>query len=404
MALPGPAPVDFPEILSKLWWRLDKALTLEDVRLSSQVMLLDAIRNGVTSLVDHHASPNAIEGSLDVIAEAVEQAGVRAVLCYEVSDRDGLQKTRQGIAENVRFLKRTSQEAVAGGRVAGMFGLHASLTLSAETLEACRQAAPDQAGFHIHAAEHEIDQIDSLAKSGLRVIERLDRHGILGPASIAAHAVHVDDHEIDLLAQAGTWVTHQPRSNMHNGVGVARVEDMLERDVRVCLGTDGFASTLWEEAKVAYLLQKAWQRDPRRMSAPDVLKMAVFNNARLIEACFRGLPGLETSGEQVEDAEEYFRAAEYCRAEENFRDFRLGMLAVGARADLILVDVHPFTPLTAGNLPWHILFGFQEGMITTTLVNGRVIMRDRRILTMDEDEISAQARRHAPKVWARVSG
>jgi len=381
MAIPGPAPADFPEILNKLWWRLDKALTLEDVRLSSQVMLLDAIRNGVTSLVDHHASPNVIDGSLDVIAEAVEQAGVRAVLCYEVSDRDGPEKARQGIAENVRFLKRTRQENVAGGRVAGMFGLHASLTLSDETLEACRQAAPDQAGFHIHAAEHEVDQMDSLAKSGLRVVERLDRHGILGPASIAAHAVHVDDHEIELLAQSGAWVTHQPRSNMNNGVGVARVEEMLAKGVRICLGTDGFSSTMWEEAKTAYLLQKAWLRDPRRMSALDVMKMGVTNNARLLEACFR------TEASKIGDG---------------LYPTQFGVLAPGARADLILVDVHPFTPLTAGNLPWQIIFGFQEGMITTTIVDGKVLMRDRKILTLDEKEISAQAREKASLVWARV--
>jgi len=369
LAAPGAAAKDFPEILSKLWWPLDKSLTEADVRSSAEVMLVDAIRHGTTTLIDHHASPNAIDGSLDVIAESVDRSGLRAVLCYEVTDRDGEEKARAGIQENVRFIKRVQQEKVADGRVAATFGMHASLTLSDATLEACRQEAPSGVGFHLHVAEHEVDQYDCLAKTGTRIIDRLQRMDILGPNSIVVHAVHVDAREIDLLAESSTWVTHQPRSNMNNAVGVPEVESMLRAGVRVGLGTDGFSSTMWEEWKTAYLLHKIARRDPRRMSGLDVVQMAVYNNARLAGSFFPGAP--------------------------------LGWITAGAHADLIFVDYHPFTPLNAGNLPWHILFGFHESMVTTTIVAGKVLMRDRVLQTMDEEEIAERARRQAPAVWER---
>ena len=369
MAIPGPAPKDFPEILQKLWWPLDKALTYDDVRASAEVMLVDAIKHGATTLIDHHASPNAIPGSLDGIADVVDRAGVRAVLCYEVTDRNGPAGATAGIEENVRFIERVQREKVAGGRVGALFGLHASLTLSEATLDACRQAAPDGVGFHIHVAEHESDEYDSLAKSGLRVVDRLYKHELLSPRSIVAHAVHVDAREVSILEETGAWVTHQPRSNMNNGVGVAQVESLLRAGIRVCLGTDGFSSTMWEEWKTAYLLHKVWNRDPRRMSGTDVARMAVYNNAWLAGHFFPGAP--------------------------------VGVLLPGAHADVIFVDYHPHTPLTAGNLPWHIIFGFHESMVTTTIVAGKVLMRDRRLLTLDEAEIAARALAQAPAVWQR---
>lgn len=363
MAIPGAAPKDFPEILEKLWWPLDKALDEESVRASAQVHLADAIRHGTTTVIDHHASPNFIDGSLDVIAEEVNRAGLRAVLCYEVTDRDGPEKAQAGIRENVRFMKQ------AEGQMAATFGLHASLTLSDETLAACRAACPEESGFHIHLAEHEADEYDSQAKSGLRAAERLKKHGILGPKTLAAHGVHLDAAEMKVLAETGTWLSHQPRSNMNNGVGVARVEEMLRIGIDVCLGNDGFSQTMWEEMKTAYLLHKVHHRDPRRMNGMDVMQMGVRNNAALAGMFFSGKT--------------------------------FGVLAAGAVADIILVEYQPNTPLTTGNLPWHILFGFNESMVTTTIVGGRLLMKDRQLLTMDVEAVHAQARELAPNVWSR---
>lgn len=369
MAIPGSAPRDFPDILRKLWWPLDKSLTEEDVRYSALVSLIDAVRHGTTTLIDHHASPNFIGGSLDVIAEAVEQSGLRAVLCYEVTDRDGEAKARAGIEENVRFLRRTQAESVADGRVAATFGLHASLTLSEATLDACREAAPEGVGFHIHVAEHQADEYDSLAKSGKRVVDRLQAHEMLGPLSIVVHGVHIDAREMALLAETGTWLTHQPRSNMNNAVGAAQVEAMDRIGVRVCLGNDGFSNAMWEEWKAAYLLQKVWHRDPRRMPGDQVVKFAIYNNAALAGSFFPPAP--------------------------------IGVIAAGAHADIILVDYHPTTPLSAANLPWHILFGFHESMVTTTIAAGKLLMRDRALLTLDEAAITARSRELALAAWER---
>jgi putative selenium metabolism protein SsnA len=366
MAIPGDPPKDFPEILELLWWRLDKALTLDDVRFSALVCLIDAIKHGTTTLIDHHASPGAIEGSLDVIAEAVEQSGLRACLCYEVTDRDGPEKAKAGIEENLRFIQsavRNSQSAITA-----TFGLHASLTLTDATLEACRNA--HDGGFHIHAAEHEADQFDSLKKSGSRVVDRLHKFGILGPRSIVAHAVHIDPREAELLRETKTWVTHQPRSNMNNAVGAANVEELLRLGVKIGLGNDGFSNAMWDEWKAAYLYHKAARRDPRRMSGAAVAEMAVTNNSALANVFFPLAP--------------------------------IGVLAPGAFADVIFVDYHPTTPMTVDNLPWHILFGFENSMVTTTICGGKVLMKDRQLLFLDEAEITARSRELAKKVWERV--
>lgn len=369
MAIPGAPPKDFPEILEKLWWPLDRSLREEDIRYSALVMLVDAIKHGTTTLIDHHASPNAIDGSLDLIAQAVLESGLRAVLCYEVTDRDGEEKAKAGIRENLRFIHRMRTEKERSHRLAATFGLHASLTISDSTLDACRQAVPEGVGFHLHVAEHEIDQYDSLAKSGLRVVDRLFAHGILGPQSIIVHAVHVDAAEVCRIAETGTWVTHQPRSNMNNGVGIGDVEAMLRAGVKVCMGTDGFSSTMWEEWKTAYLVHKVWRRDPRRMPATELVQMGVYNNARLANLFFPAAP--------------------------------LGVLVPGAYADLIFVDYHPHTPLTPDNLPYQIVFGFNESMITTTIASGVVLMRNRQLTTLDEEQIASRARELAPQVWAR---
>jgi|SRR5271157_24120 len=369
LPIPGAAPQDFPEILQKLWWKLDKSLTAQDVYYSALVSLIDAVKHGTTTLIDHHASPNAISGSLDEIARAVEQTGVRAVLCYEVTDRDGQIKAKEGIEENRRFIEFVNKNHPSDGKLGAMFGLHASLTLSDATLTACRESAPDDGGFHIHVAEGSIDEYDSLAKSGLRVVDRLAKSGILGKKSIAVHAIHIDTREIELLAETGTWVTHQPRSNMNNAVGISSVESMMRAGVKVGLGNDGFSNAMWEEWKTAYFVHKLWQRDPRQMPATNVVQMAVYNNSELVKAV---LPGTQ-----------------------------IGMLKPGAEADIIFVDYHPFTPVTVDNLPWHIIFGFLESMISTTIVGGKVLMENHQLTILDEKEIAEQALKLAPDVWHR---
>lgn len=367
MSVPGDPPKDFPEILERLWWRLDRALTPEDVRYSALGALVNAVRQGTTTLIDHHASPQCVDGSLDVIAAAVRQSGVRCVLSYEVTDRNGADEARAAIAENMRFTAQCKRQP--DPLLAASFGLHAGLTLSDATLGACAGANP-HGGFHVHVAEHEADEYHSLQSYQRRVVDRLQAFGILGARSIAAHCVHIDMAEAVLLRDTQTWVTHQPRSNMNNAVGVADVEGLLRAGVRVALGNDGFSNAMWDEWKTAYLLHKAWHRDPLRAGGSVIVQMAVENNAALAGVFFPQAP--------------------------------LGVLAAGAFADMILVDYHAPTPLTAGNLPWQILFGFDAGMVTTTICGGKVLMRDRELLFLDEAQIAARSRELAAAVWQRV--
>ena len=368
MGIPGPAPKDFPDILERLWWRLDRALGEEDVKYSALVCLADAIKHGTTTLIDHHASPNALPNSLDQIADAADMAGVRVATCYEVTDRNGLEEAQAGIAENVRFLKAAKERS--SGLLAATFGLHASLSLSDETLADCVAAAKDlNTGFHIHVAEHEADEYDSLEKYGKRVVARLADAGMLGPKSILAHCVHVDPAEMALIRATGTWVTHQPRSNMNNAVGAADIEGMLRLGIPLCLGNDGFSNNMWAEWKTTYLMHKQAHRDPRRANGMDIVQMAIHNNAALTGIFWPELP--------------------------------IGKLAVGAAADVIFVDYHSTTPLNVGNLPWHIIFGFESSLVTTTIVAGKVLMRDRQLLTLNEAEITARSRELSADVWAR---
>ena len=365
MYIPGEPAKDFPEILQKLWWPLDRSLDLHGVQSSAEVCLVDAVRNGTTTLIDHHASQSAIDGSLDAIAAAVDASGLRSVLCYEVTDRDGPAAAQAGISENVRFASRLSGADSSSARVAATFGLHASMTLSDETLETCRSESDR---FHVHAAEHPADAWDSLSRSGRPTVERLHSFDITGAKSIFAHCIHIDAWEMALLRETRTIVSHQPRSNMNNAVGAANIPVMLRGGMPVCLGNDGFSNDMFAEMKVTDQLHKVSSGDPRTLGADKVMQMAVHNNRALAGAFF---------------------------------DRPVGVLAPGAFADLILLDYYPTTPLHSDNLPWHILFGISGGHVHSTICHGQVLMRDRALLTLDEEAITARSRERAQETWER---
>jgi len=337
------------------------------------VFACDAIRHGTTTVVDHHASPHAIAGSLDLIADAMTQAGLRACLCYEVTDRDGLDKADQGIRENERFIRRCQAAGSGCGQFSGMMGLHASMTLSDATLESASGAARDLGvGCHIHVAEDKADVADSLCRSGTGVVERLARAGVLGPQSIAAHCVHVGVPEVGLLRSTGTRVVHNPRSNMNNAVGTAPLPALLAAGIPVGLGNDGFSMDMFQEMKAAYLVHKQVSGDPRTMGADELMQMQWGNNAALARALWGG---------RTEDA---------------------GGISLGARADLAILDYLSPTPITSGNLPWHVIFGIDGKHVRTTIAAGTVLMRNRRMLALDEQRIYAQARETAARLWARL--
>ncbi len=366
LALKDDPPVDFLEILQRLWWRLDKALTLEDVRSSALVPLTRALRAGVTTIIDHHASPNAVRGSLDVIAEAALAVGVRACLCYEVSNRDGGKAAVAGIEENVAFLERC--RADADGMLAGLFGLHASMTLDDDLLHRCAEAGQAlDAGFHIHVSESHFDPDDSLARCGKRTVRRLHDAGVLGERSICAHCIHVDEDELEVLARTGTNVVHNPQSNMNNAVGRADVPRMLALGICVGLGTDGMSAGMLDDVRLVNLLHRHGTGDPR-VGFAEAGKLLLENNRRI--------------------AGRYF-------------DKPVGVLAPGAKADVITMDYRPPTPLTADNFTGHLLFGLPSARVTHAVVDGRLRLRDGVVLGEDETAVAAEAQARAARVWER---
>jgi putative selenium metabolism protein SsnA len=359
---------DFMGVLRNLWWRLDRALTTEDCYQSALVALIDSVRHGTTTLIDHHASPGAVGGSLDAVARAVGESGLRACLCYEVSDRDGAKVAQQGLAENVHFIRRC--QAHGGPGLRALFGLHASFTLSDRTLEdAASLGHALEVGFHIHAAEARADQQAARRRSRTGVIGRLSRFGVLGRRSIAAHCVHVSPREIACLAETGTAVVHNPQSNLNNAVGIAAVVEMVRRGVLVGLGTDAMTANMLEEARAALWAQHHASADPS-CGFGEVTGALFGGNARIAGRIF----GL-----------------------------RLGEIRKGCAADLAIFDYDPPTPLTDGNALGHALFGLSQAQVDTTIVGGRVLMERRQLkLDIDEARVNARARELARKLWQRM--
>jgi len=363
MAPPGEPASNFVEILQRLWWKLDKALSEEDITLSTQIPLIECIRNGTTTIIDHHASPSMRDGSLDLIEKAVREAGLRASLCYEVSDRN---EPGAGIAENERFIKKVGK---GDGQIAAMMGLHASFTVSDETVETCVGIAEDAGvGCHIHVAEDAADREDSITKYGTLTVNRLQGLGVTGDQSIFVHCVHIDESEMGILADTKTNVVHNPESNMNNAVGVTKLLKLLEKGVLVGLGTDGMSSDMLAQMRCAYLLHRLDNRDPRVafVEAPQLL---LQNNA-------------EIAGRQF--------------------GISLGEIAEGGHADLAIIDYWPPTPLNEANFLGHLIFGLVDATVDTTVCRGKILMRNKKIISLDEERIAARSRELAPKMWKRL--
>ena len=358
---------NFVEVLENLWWKLDRALDMEDVYYSAMIPLARCIRSGTTTIIDHHASPSAITGSLARIGDAVVEAGIRASLCYEVTDRNGADGARAGVAENRAWLERC---AAADGMLHGLVGVHAAMTVGAETLTACVDLAREHdSGLHIHVAEDKADQNDSLSKYQQRVIERIDLAGGLGPKSIAVHCIHIDDHEIALLKDSDTIVVHNPQSNMNNAVGCADVPKLLAAGIRVGLGTDGMTSNMLEEARASLFVRHHVAGDPAT-GFGETVQMLFDNNAAIASSLFGR---------------------------------KLGVLEAGAAADVVVRDYRPFTPASPDNVFGHILFGAAAEAVDTTICAGKVLLRSGQLTTLDSAAISNQTLARTPATWARVA-
>ena len=351
-------PHDFVEILQRVWWRLDRALDEGSVRASALVGAMEALLAGTTTLVDHHASPNAIDGSLGVVADAFQSLGLRSVVCYEVSDRDGPERARAGVEENRRFL--TGKH---GPLVRGMVGAHASFTLSDETLASCVEVSrATGAGIHVHAAEDAADELDSQARFGKSVAERLRDAGALKANALLAHCVHLDENECKLVREAGTTVAHNARSNMNNGVG----RTPLAALGAVAVGTDGIGADMFEESRIGFFRLRE-----DTLEAPYDWPLArLAEGARLAGGIF-GEPAL-------------------------------GTIEPGAPADVVVLDYEAPAPLDGANLVGHWVFGLGSRAVRDVIVAGVPVVRDRRLTKVDQQELLRKAVVDAKRLWERL--
>ncbi|MFC1655082.1 putative aminohydrolase SsnA [Myxococcota bacterium] len=359
----GLPPENFVEILERLWWHLDRVLTLENLGPSAEVVLLDALRAGVTTIIDHHASNGAIDGSLDVLAGAAKKFGLRLSCCYEVSDRDGQDKMTAGIRENVRFAEAAKDDPL----LAAMFGLHASFTLSDDTLEACAAAGRESSlSFHVHVAEASPDAEDARRRGYEGALTRLHTRGVITGKSLAIHCVHTSPEEWKLLKKAGAYAIHNPQSNMNNAVGAAPVKEMIAAGVQVGIGTDGMEADVREELRSAFLLGHHRTGDPRTMWTE--IGSLLDTNRRIASGLFGA---------------------------------RLGELKMGAAADVVVYNYRPPTSFEPGNFLGHLLFGFYRSPARDVVVAGRARLREGRPLDIDPAEVAARAQEEAQKLWNR---
>ena len=368
LSIKGYNPKGFLDILDGQWWTIDRHLTLEQTKYSAVETLISCIRNGVTTVFDHHASFGQIGGSLFTIADVAKELGVRACLCYEISDRDGMDKARESVMENAEFIRYALKDDT--DMIAGMMGMHAQFTISDATMELAAANKPDEVGYHIHVAEGIEDLHDCLKKYGKRIVDRLMDFNILGEKTLLGHCIYINPHEMDLIKDTNTMVVHNPESNMGNACGCPPTMELVHRGILTGLGTDGYTHDMLESYKVANVLHKHHLCDANAAWG-EVPKMLFENNAAI--------------------ANRYFKTP-------------LGVLKEGAAGDVIVVDYNPPTQLDASNINGHILFGMTGRDVVTTVANGRVLMKDREIKVIDVEEAMAKCREESAKLWHSING
>lgn len=366
MPPPRHPPRTFLEILERVWWRLDRALDASAIEASGMVGALDALRCGTTTLIDHHASPNCIDGSLDALERGIAAVGPRAVLCYETTDRHGASGAMAGLAENRRYLERC--KGCAEGRFAAMVGAHAAFTLSDETLAACADLAGEFAtGVHIHVAEDPCDNRICREQYGSPLVDRLVASGIAGPdsavaqAGILGHGTHLSPTDARILSERVAAVAHNPRSNMNNHVGYAPMADLS----KVQLGTDGIGSDMFTECRHAWFKARDAGLDIAPVQVLDMLAHAA-----------------QTAGSRLR--------------------VRLGVLEPGAAADVVVTDYVPPTPLDSGNAPAHLIFALGAHHVRDVLIAGDWALRDRAPVRIDGPAALRRAVPVAAALWSRM--
>ena len=367
LSINGYNPKGFLDILDGMWWTVDRNLTLHDTYLSAMATYIECIKNGVTTVFDHHASFGSVKGSLFEIEKAAKETGVRSCLCYEISDRDGKEKAKEAVMENAEFIRYALKDET--DMIAAMMGMHAQFTISDETMELAAANKPDEVGYHIHVAEGIEDLHHCLKTYGKRIVDRLMDCKILGEKTLLGHCIYINPHEMDLIKETDTMVVHNPESNMGNACGCPPTMELVHRGILTGLGTDGYTHDMMESFKVANVLHKHHLCDPNT-AWTEVPQMLFEGNAQI--------------------AGRYFKK-------------ELGVLKKGAAADVIIVNYDPLTPMHAGNINGHLVFGITGHDVTTTVANGKVLMKDRKLTEIDEAKVIADCRQAASELAKRIN-
>ena len=368
LSIKGYDPKGFLEILDGMWWTIDRHLTNEATRQSARVTYLDSIKNGVTTIFDHHASFGEIHDSLFAIEDAAKEFGLRTCLCYEISDRDGMDKAKEAVMENAAWIKHALADD--SDMIAGMMGMHAQFTISDETMALAAANKPDEVGYHIHVAEGIEDLHHCLKHYGKRIVDRLMDCNILGSKTLLAHCIYVNPHEMELIKETDTMVVHNPESNMGNACGCPPTMEIVHRGILTGLVTDGYTQDMLESYKVANVLHKHHLCDPNAAWS-EVPQMLFEGNAKI--------------------AGRYFKKP-------------LGILKEGAAADVIVADYIPRTPMTKDNINSHIVFGMTGRSVVTTMCNGKILMKDRELIGVDEEKVLYEVREEAKKLERSING
>ena len=367
LSIDGYNPTSFYEVLDGQWWYIDRNLDLEATKASAQALVIDSIKQGVTTIFDHHASFCEVPGSLMRIAEVTREFGMRACLCYEVSDRDGEEKSLQSVQENKDFIDYCEQNP--SDMLKAMFGGHALFTISDKTFDRMAAANSGRVGYHIHVSEGMNDVYDSLQNYGRRPVQRLQDHGILGPKTILGHCIHVNTAEMDIIKETGTMVVNNPESNMGNAIGICPVIQLHKRGILLGMGTDAYTNDMLESLKVALCSQRSQNCLPN-VGWCEVTDMLFRNNAKI--------------------GEKYFPV-------------QLGVLKAGAAADIIVMDYKPFTPFSDENIDGHMIFGMTGRQCQTTIAGGKLLMQDRVLVGIDEEAENAHILEAAKKLWGDLN-
>mgnify|MGYP000903245972 CR=1 FL=1 len=357
-------PGSFTELLEQLWWRLDKALSKEELAISAYVASIESLKAGVTTLFDHNSSPNFINGSLEAIAEAVNNTGLRYCGSYEVSDRDGVYSRDSGIVENVDFMNFETPFR------RGMFGLHASMTLSRETLMLVSREIAGRKPIHVHVAEGPEDEERSLSLFDQRVLERFHRSGLMTEDSIYAHCIHTDGIERSLIEKTGGSIAINYQSNMNNGVGLPDWRSFVSEGIETVIGNDGYGCNLCHDIRFLTLGPHHEFRDPTVTDASYLRETFFGSNYRLATRTF---------------------------------GVNLGTVREGSTADVIVIDYRSPTAITEENFLDHFFFGICDNIsVTDVFVAGEHVLADRRPVLIDEEEIYTEARRISDRLWTRL--